>query len=94
MRIHKEIDLKELENKGIKLGRRIKGIIEDYNKNKDKSIVLTYTWNLSKCENWGYWYGGDIEKFDEIFINVLGMKAETERAWDNKTADRYYYFEK
>ena len=93
MKIHKNINLQNLENKGIKLDERIKYIIEDYNKNKDKSICLTYTWNLSKCENWGYWYGGTIEKLDEIFINVLGMKAETIRAWDNKTADRIYFFE-
>ena len=93
MRIHKEINLKELEEKGIDLSRRIKSVIKDYNKDKDTSICLTYTWNLSKCENWGYWYGGTIEKLDEIFINKLGMKAETKRAWDNKTADRYYFFE-
>ena len=43
MRIHKEINLKELEEKGIDLSRRIKSVIEDYNKDKDTSICLTYT---------------------------------------------------
>ena len=85
--------MRHREEKGIDLSRRIKRVIEDYNKDKDTSICLTYTWNLSKCESWGYWYGGTIEMLDEIFINKLGMKAETKRAWDNKTADRYYFFE-
>ena len=97
MRIHKKINInkKEME-KSIKyydLIRRAKRWIGDYNKDEDKEIVFTYTENNSKAIEWGYLQTCDIDCLDSYFVGVLGMKAITKRARDNKTAERIYFFE-
>jgi hypothetical protein len=97
MRIHKKINIKKEEmEKSIKhydLIRRAKRWIADYNKDKDKEIVFTYTGNSSKAIEWGYLQTVDIDWLDSYFVGVLRMKATTKSAWDNKTAERIYFFE-
>lgn len=97
MRIHKKIKIntKEIENsiKHYDLIRRAKRWISDYNKDKDKEIVFTYTGNNSKAIECGYLQTCDIDCLDSYFVGVLGMKAITKSARDNKTADRIYFFE-
>ena len=48
---------------------------------------------MNKCREWGYDYGGDVKNFDKYFVETLGMKAITKASWDNKTAQKFYYFE-
>ena len=97
MRIHKEIivDIKKMKEvlKHDDLVERALALIEDYNTYKGTEIEFTFSWNLNKCREWGYDYGGDVEHFDKFFVNILGMKERTKRAWDNKTAQKFYYFE-
>lgn len=97
MRVHKEI-IVEIEKmkevlKDDDLVERALALIEDYNTYKGTEIEFTYSWNTSKCREWGYDYGGDVELLNKFFVGVLGMKESVRRAWDNKTAQKYYYFE-
>lgn len=97
MRIHKQIivDLEKMKEvlRDDDLVERAQYLIEDYNSYKSTEIEFTFYWNLNKCREWGYDYGGDIEQLDKFFVEVLGMKAITKSAWDNKTAERIYFFE-
>lgn len=97
MKVHKEIivDMKKMKEilKDDGLVERAQYLIEDYNTYKSTEIEFTFSWNLNKCREWGYDYGGDIESFDKFFVETLGMKESVKRAWDNKTAQKYYYFE-
>ncbi|WP_338990827.1 hypothetical protein [Fusobacterium polymorphum] len=97
MKVHKKIKIntEELENsiKHYDLIRRAKRWISDYNKDKDKEIVFTYTNNSGKAAEWGYLHTSDMAWLDSYFIDVLGMTAVTKASRDNKTADRYYFFE-
>ena len=97
MRVHKEIKINtEVIDNSIKhkylIGRAIYAI-EQYNEKKKKSLCFTYTGSCSRAAEWGYLQTGDIKWLDSYFIGSLGMKAETEAGWDNKTAERYYFFE-
>lgn len=97
MRVHKEIiiDLEKMKEvlKHGDLIERSKYLIEDYNTYKSTEIEFTFSWNLNKCREWGYDYGGDVEILDKFFVGVLGMKESVKRSLDNKTAQRFYYFE-
>ena len=96
MKVHKEIivDLEKMkEVLRDDLVERALALIEDYNNYNGVEIEFTFSWNLNKCREWGYDYGGDIESFDKFFVETLGMKEITKKAWDNKTAQKYYYFE-
>ena len=97
MRVHKEIivDLEKMKEvlKHDDLIERAKYLIEDYNTYKGTEIEFTFSWNLNKCREWGYDYGGDVEYFDKFFVEILGMKESVKRAWDNKTAQKYYFYE-
>ena len=97
MRIHKEIIVKQEEiEKAIvhkDLINRAKYSIEQYNERKKKSICFSYTGSCSRAAGWGYLLDVDISWLDKYFIGILGMKAITEASWDNKTAERVYYFE-
>lgn len=97
MRIHKEIIVDIEKIKGVlkhgALIERAQYLIEDYNTYKSTDIEFTFSWNLNKCREWGYDYGGDVELLDKFFVETLGMKESVKRAWDNKTAQKYYYFE-
>lgn len=97
MKVHKKININTEEmEKAIKhydLIRRSKRWISDYNKDKDKEIIFTYTGNSGKAIEWGYLQTVDIDWLDSYFVGILGMKAITKKAWDNKTADRIYFFE-
>lgn len=97
MRIHKTIEVKNEE-----MGRtivhkdlikRAKYCIEQYNERKKESIYFTYTGSCSRATEWGYLLDTDITWLDNYFIKTLGMKAITKSAWDNKTAERIYFFE-
>lgn len=97
MRVHKEIKINtEVIDNSIKhkylIGRAIYAI-EQYNEKKKKSLCFTYTGSCSRAAEWGYLQTGDIKWLDSYFIGSLGMKAETEAGRDNKTAERYYFFE-
>lgn len=97
MKIHKEIivDIKKVKKvlKHDDLIERALNLIEDYNNYNGVEIEFTFSWNLNKCKEWGYDYGGDVEYFDKFFVEILGMKERTKRAWDNKTAQKYYFYE-
>ena len=97
MRIHKEIkiDMEVMENtvKHKDLIKRAVYSIEQYNERKKESLCFTYTGSSSRASEWGYLLDKDINWLDRYFIDVLGMKAITKSAWDNKTAERIYYFE-
>lgn len=97
MRIHKQIIVDIEKIKGVlkhdDLIERAQYLIEDYNTYKSTDIEFTFSWNLNKCREWGYDYGGDIESFDKFFVETLGMNERTKRALDNKSAQKYYFFE-
>ena len=97
MRVHKEIIVDVEKIKGVlkddDLVERALALIEDYNTYKGTEIEFTFSWNLNKCREWGFDYGRDVEYFDKFFINILGMKESVKRAWDNKTAQKYYFYE-
>lgn len=96
MRIHKQIIVDIEKIKGVlkhdDLIERAQYLIEDYNTYKSTDIEFTFSWNLNKCREWGYDYGGDIESFDKFFVETLGMNERTKRALDNKSAQKYYFF--
>lgn len=97
MRIHKEIIVEIEKMKEVlrddDLVERALALIEDYSTYKSTDIEFTFSWNLNKCREWGYDYGGDVELLDKFFVGVLGMKESVRRAWDNKTAQKYYFYE-
>jgi hypothetical protein len=97
MRVHKEIIVDIEKIKGVlkhdDLVERALALIEDYNSYKGAEIEFTFSWNLNKCREWGYDYGGDVELLDKFFVKTLGMKESVKRAWDNKTAQKYYFYE-
>lgn len=97
MRIHKQIIVDIEKIKGVlkhdDLIERAQYLIEDYNTYKSTDIEFTFSWNLNKCREWGYDYSGDIESFDKFFVETLGMNERTKRALDNKSAQKYYFFE-
>ena len=97
MRIHKQIivDLEKMKEvlRDVDLVERAQYLIEDYNNYNGVEIEFTFSWNLNKCREWGYDYGGDVELLDKFFVGVLGMKESVRRAWDNKTAQKYYFYE-
>ena len=97
MRIHKTIEIKkeEIEKAVVHedLIKRAVYNIEEYNKRKEESICFGYTGSCSRATEWGYLLDVDINWLDDYFIGVLGMKAITKSAWDNKTAERIYFFE-
>lgn len=97
MRIHKTIEIKneDMEKTIVhkNLVKRAKYNIEQYNEKKKKSLCFTYTGSCSRAAEWGYLQTGDIKWLDSYFIGSLGMKAETEAGWDNKYAERYYFYE-
>lgn len=97
MRIHKEIkiDMEVMENtvKHKDLIKKAIYYIEQYNERKKESLCFTYTGSSSRASEWGYLLDVDIDWLDNYFIGVLGMKAITKASWDNKTAERIYFFE-
>ena len=97
MRIHKEIIVEIGKMKEVlrddDLVERALALIEDYSTYKSTDIEFTFSWNLNKCREWGYDYDGDVELLDKFFVGVLGMKESVRRAWDNKTAQKYYFYE-
>lgn len=97
MRIHKKINIntEEIEKTIFhkNLIKRAVYSIEQYNERKKESLCFTYTGSCSRAAEWGYLQTGDIKWLDSYFIGSLGMKAETEAGRDNKTAERYYFFE-
>lgn len=97
MRIHKEIivDMEVIKKTIVheELIKRVSYNIEQYNLKKDKTIEFTYTGSCSRATEWGYLQTVDIAYLDKYFIGVLGMKAFTKKSFDNKTAERVYYFE-
>lgn len=97
MRIYKTIEVKneEIEKTIIHkdLIKKATYNIEQYNERKDKTIEFTYTGSSSRAAEWGYLLDTDINWLDNYFIKILGMKAITKSAWDNKTAERIYFFE-
>lgn len=97
MKVHKEIvvDIEKIKEvlRDDDLVERAQYLIEDYNTYKGTEIEFTFSWNLNKCREWGYDYGGDVEYLDKYFVKTLGMKESVKRAWDNKTAQKYYFYE-
>lgn len=97
MRIHKTIEIKNEEiGRAIvhkDLIKRAVYSIEQYNERKKESICFSYTGSSSRAIEWGYLQTVDIKWLDNYFIKTLGMKAITKSAWDNKTAERIYFFE-
>jgi len=97
MKLHKKIkvDLEKIKDvlKHGDLIERAQYLIEDYNTYKSTDIEFTFSWNLNKCREWGYDYGEDVELLDKFFVETLGMKESVRRAWDNKTAQKYYFYE-
>lgn len=97
MRIHKEIkiDMEVMENtvKHKDLIKKAIYYIEQYNERKKESLCFTYTGSSSRASEWGHLLDVDIDWLDNYFIGILKMKAITKSSWDNKTAERYYFFE-
>lgn len=97
MRIHKEIkiDMEVMEKTIVHkdLIKKATYNIEQYNERKDKTIEFTYTGSSSRAAEWGYFQTVDIAWLDKYFIETLGMKAITKSSWDNKIAERIYFFE-
>lgn len=97
MRVHKEIkiDMEVMKNviQHKNLIKRAIYSIEQYNEREKKEIYFGYTGSCSRSEEWGYLLDTDINWLDNYFIKTLGMKAITEASWDNKTAERVYFFE-
>ena len=85
--------LRGVKNGKIELLKEMIIEIREYNERKKKSIYFTYTGNCSKASEWGYLLDVDIDWLDNYFVGILGMKAITESSWDNKTAERVYFFE-
>lgn len=97
MRVHKEIkiNMEDMEKTIVHkdLIKRAKYNIEQYNERKKQSVCFSYTGSCSRATEWGYLLDVDISWLDKYFIGILGMKAITESGWDNKTAERVYFFE-
>lgn len=97
MRIHKEIkiDMEVMENtvKHKDLIKKAIYYIEQYNERKKESLCFTYTGSSSRASEWGYLLDVDIDWLDNYFIGILEMKAITKASWDNKYAERYYFYE-
>lgn len=97
MKVHKTIEIKNEEmEKAIvhkDLIKRARYSIEQYNERKKESIYFSYSGSCSRASEWGYLLDNDIRWLDNYFIGVLGMKAKTIGSWDNKTAERVYFFE-
>lgn len=97
MGIHKTIEIKneEMEKAIVHKDLIKKAIyyIEQYNEREKKEIYFSYTGSSSRAAEWGYLLDTDINWLDNYFIGVLGMKAKTIGSWDNKTAERVYFFE-
>lgn len=97
MRINKEIkiDMEVMENtiKHEDLIKKAIYYIEQYNEKKEENICFSYTGSSSRAIEWGYLQTVDIKWLDSYFIGALGMKAITKASWDNKTAERIYFFE-
>ena len=97
MRIHKQIKINTTNIEKVivhkDLIKRAVYSIEQYNERKEKSLCFTYTGSSSRASEWGYLLDVDIDWLDRYFIDVLGMKAITKSAWDNKYAERIYFFE-
>lgn len=97
MRIHKEIkiDMEVMENiiKHEDLIKKAIYYIEQYNERKKESLCFTYTGSSSRAIEWGYLLDVDIDWLDNYFIGILKMKAITKASWDNKYAERIYFFE-
>ena len=90
MRIHKEIkiDMEVMENT-IKHEDLIKKAIYYI----EQCICFSYTGSCSRAAEWGYLLDVDIDWLDNYFIGILKMKAITKASWDNKYAERIYFFE-
>lgn len=97
MRIHKEIkiDMDVIQNviQHKNLIKRAVYNIEQYNKRKETEIFFSFTGSCSRAAEWGYLLDTDINWLDNYFIKTLGMEAITKASWDNKTAERIYFFE-
>lgn len=97
MRMHKTIEIKneEIEKTIVHkdLINRAKYCIEQYNERKKESLCFTYTGSSSRASEWGYLLDVDIDWLDNYFIGILEMKAITKASWDNKYAERYYFYE-
>ena len=97
MRVHKTIKIKNEEMEKVivhkDLIKRAVYSIEQYNEKKEESICFSYTGSSSRAAEWGYFQTVDIAWLDNYFIKILGMKAITKSALDNKTAERIYFFE-
>ena len=97
MKVHKEIkiNMEDMEKTIIHkdLVKKAKYNIEQYNERKKESIYFSFTASCSRATEWGYLQTVDIAYLDKYFIGVLGMKAFTKKSFDNKTAERVYYFE-
>lgn len=75
------------------LVERALALIENYNNYNGVEIEFTFSWNLNKCREWGYLLDVDIDRLDNYFIGILGMRAITKASWDNETAQKYYFYE-
>lgn len=97
MGVHKEIKINtgDMEKAIVHrdLIKRATYSIEQYNERKKESIYFSYTGSCSRASEWGYLLDVDISWLDKYFIGILGMKAKTIGSWDNKTAERVYFFE-
>lgn len=97
MRIHKTIEIKNEEMEKVivhkDLIKRAVYSIEQYNERKKESICFSYTGSSSRAAEWGYLQTVDIGWLDNYFIGILGMKAITKASWDNKYAEKIYFFE-
>ena len=97
MRIHKTIEIKNEEMEKVivhkDLIKRAVYSIEQYNERKKESICFSYTGSSSRAAEWGHLQTVDIGWLDNYFIGILGMKAITKASWDNKYAEKIYFFE-
>lgn len=97
MWIYKEIkiDMEVMENtiKHKDLIKKAIYYIEQYNERKKETLCFTYTGSSSRAIEWGYLLDVDMDWLDNYFIGILGMKASTKSSWDNKYAERYYFYE-
>nr|DAR78266.1 MAG TPA: hypothetical protein [Caudoviricetes sp.] len=97
MRMHKKININTEEiGRAIvhkDLIKRAVYSIEQYNERKKESLCFTYSGSSSRASEWGYLLDVDIDWLDNYFIGILEMKAITKASWDNKYAERIYFFE-